>query len=95
MRCFPSSLTGSELQPEQAYFWATRQGAELDLLLFKNGRRLGIEIKRADAATITASTRSAHYELEAGVRVLPIDAVAEATVDALFPKKQRARGVAR
>jgi len=39
----------SQLQPDQAYFWATHQGAELDLLLFKNGRRLGIEIKRADA----------------------------------------------
>jgi hypothetical protein len=31
------------------------------------------------------------YELEPGVRVLPIDALAGATIDALFPKKHRAR----
>jgi hypothetical protein len=54
----------SQLQPDQAYFWATHQGAELDLLLFKNGRRLGIEIKRADAPTLTPSTRSALADLK-------------------------------
>jgi predicted AAA+ superfamily ATPase len=53
----------NELEPEQAYFWATHQGAELDLLLFKNGRRLGIEIKRADAPTLTPSMRSALADL--------------------------------
>ncbi len=26
-------------QPNEAYFWATHQGAELDLLMFKHGRR--------------------------------------------------------
>jgi predicted AAA+ superfamily ATPase len=98
----------SQLQPDQAYFWATHQGAELDLLLFKNGRRLGIEVKRADAPTLTPSMRSAladlkleqlivlypgsqAYELEPRVRVLPIDALAGATVEALFPKKRRSR----
>src|SRR5947208_6610089 len=29
------------MQPDEAYFWATHSGAELDLLLFKNGRRIG------------------------------------------------------
>ena len=53
-----------QLQPDQAYFWATHQGAELDLLLFKNGRRLGIEIKRADAPTLTPSMRSALADLK-------------------------------
>ena len=33
------------LRPDEAYFWATHQGAELDLLLFKHGRRLGVECK--------------------------------------------------
>lgn len=50
-------------EPEQAYFWATHQGAELDLLLFKGGRRIGIEIKRADAPTITPSMRIALADL--------------------------------
>jgi len=46
-------------QPDEAYFWATHQGAELDLLLFKDGRRLGVEIKRMDAPTLTPSMRIA------------------------------------
>jgi predicted AAA+ superfamily ATPase len=53
----------NELQPDQAYFWATHQGAELDFLLLKNGRRLGVEIKRTDAPTLTPSMRSALTDL--------------------------------
>ena len=53
-----------ELRPDDAYFWATHQGAELDLLLFKNGRRIGIECKRADAPTFTASMRIAMADLK-------------------------------
>ena len=52
------------LRPDDAYFWATHQGAELDLLLFKNGRRIGIECKRADAPTFTASMRIAMADLK-------------------------------
>ena len=51
------------VQPEEAYFWATHQGAELDLLLLKNGKRLGIEIKRTDAPAITPSMRIAIKDL--------------------------------
>jgi predicted AAA+ superfamily ATPase len=51
------------LQPDQAYFWATHQGAELDLLLLKDGRRVGIEIKRTDAPTMTPSMRIAMTDL--------------------------------
>lgn len=43
------------LAPDVAYFWATHQGAELDLLLFKFGKRLGVECKRADAPMLTPS----------------------------------------
>lgn len=50
--------------PDEAYFWATHNGAELDLLLFKNGRRIGIEIKRADAPTLTPSMRIALADLK-------------------------------
>jgi uncharacterized protein len=52
------------IEPDEAYFWATHQGAELDLLLFKGGRRLGIEIKRMDAPTLTASMRVALADLK-------------------------------
>lgn len=49
----------SGLSPDQAYFWGTHGGAELDLLLFRKGRRYGVEIKRADAPRLTPSMRSA------------------------------------
>lgn len=51
-------------RPDQAYFWATHGGAELDLLLFKNGRRIGVECKRADAPTLTPSMRIALSDLK-------------------------------
>ena len=52
------------IEPDQAYFWATHQGAELDLLLFKGGRRFGVEIKRMDAPTLTPSMRVALSDLK-------------------------------
>lgn len=52
------------LEPDEAYFWATHNGAELDLLLIKDGRRVGIECKRADAPRITASMRAALEDLK-------------------------------
>jgi uncharacterized protein len=49
---------------DEAYFWATHAGAELDLLLIKDGLRYGIECKRADAPALTPSMRSALTDLE-------------------------------
>jgi hypothetical protein len=51
------------VQPDEAYFWATYQGAELDLFLFKRGRRLGVEFKRMDAPRLTPSMRIAMKDL--------------------------------
>ena len=50
-------------QPDDAYFWATHNGAEIDLVLFKDGRRIGVECKRADAPTLTPSMRTALTDL--------------------------------
>lgn len=50
-------------RPDEAYFWATHAGAELDLLMVKNGRRVGVEFKRADAPQMTASMRIALNDL--------------------------------
>jgi predicted AAA+ superfamily ATPase len=50
--------------PDETYFWATHSGAELDLLLIKNGRRLGVECKRVDAPRLTPSMRIAVNDLE-------------------------------
>src|SRR6266446_10016017 len=52
------------LRPDEAFFWATQQGAELDLLLFKHGRRIGVECKRTDAPVITPSMRIALADLK-------------------------------
>jgi predicted AAA+ superfamily ATPase len=52
------------LHPDDAYFWATHQGAELDLLLFKRGRRIGVECKRIDAPRLTPSMRIALSDLK-------------------------------
>jgi uncharacterized protein len=55
------------LSPPESYSWATHGGAELDLFLPvvpRSGIRLGIEVKRADAPTLTPSMRSALGDLE-------------------------------
>ena len=52
------------LRPDEAFFWATHQGAELDLLLFQRGRRLGVECKRMDAPKLTPSMRIAMSDLK-------------------------------
>jgi predicted AAA+ superfamily ATPase len=51
------------LRPQEAYFWGTHGGAELDLLVIKDGRRIGIEVKRADAPALTPSMRIALSDL--------------------------------
>ena len=50
-------------RPDEAYFWATHSGAELDLLMMKDGRRVGVEFKRADAPKLTPSMRIAMHDL--------------------------------
>ena len=50
-------------QPDEAYFWATHAGAELDLLMLKDGRRVGVEFKRSDAPQLTPSMRIALDDL--------------------------------
>lgn len=52
-----------DVRPDEAYFWATHSGAELDLFLLKDGRRLGVEVKRADAPALTPSMRIALEDL--------------------------------
>ena len=51
------------LETREAYFWATRGGAELDLLITIGGRRYGFEFKYADAPGATRSMRTALEDL--------------------------------
>ncbi len=51
------------VRPDEAYFWGTHNGAELDLLLLKDGKRIGIECKRKDAPRLTPSMKIAMEDL--------------------------------
>jgi hypothetical protein len=48
---------------DQAYFWATHQGAEIDLVLQRGDKLFGVECKRADAPKVTPSIRTALGDL--------------------------------
>ena len=48
---------------DRCFYWATHQGAELDLLVFEGGRRIGIEFKRTSAPRLTRSMLSALTDL--------------------------------
>ena len=50
-------------RPEQCFHWSTYSGAELDLLVISGDRRLGFEVKRAEAPRLTPSMRSAQETL--------------------------------
>lgn len=47
-----------------AYFWATHQGAEIDLVLRRSDGLFGVECKRVDAPRMTPSIRIALEDLE-------------------------------
>ena len=49
---------------EECYFWATQAGAELDLVLMKDGKRLGFEFKYTDAPRATKSIHIAYNDLK-------------------------------
>ncbi len=51
-------------RPDEAYFWGTHQGAELDLLMLHGSRRVGVEFKRADSPQVTRSMRIAAEDLQ-------------------------------
>ena len=46
-----------KVEPEECYFWASHSTAEIDLLIFKNGRRIGFEFKYTDTPKITPSMK--------------------------------------
>jgi len=48
-----------DAKPHECYFWATHNDAELDLLIIKNGRRFGFEIKFSQTPQLTRGTYSA------------------------------------
>ncbi len=49
---------------ENAYYWSAYSGAEIDLLIFKKGKRLGFEFKCSDAPRMTKSIHNAMDDLK-------------------------------
>jgi len=47
-----------QASPEEAFFWAVHAQSELDLLIIKDGKRLGFEIKYSQAPGLTDSMRT-------------------------------------
>ena len=52
-----------QARSDEAYFWRTHTGAELDLLVVRGKQRLGFEIKRTSAPSLTPSMRIARQDL--------------------------------
>ena len=47
------------VKPSEAFFWATHNGAEIDLFFLSQGRRFAVEVKFNEAPRVTRSMRSA------------------------------------
>ncbi|MBS1987055.1 ATP-binding protein [Candidatus Dependentiae bacterium] len=53
-----------QIRSNDCYFWSTHNEAELDLLAFKNGKRLGFEFKYTESPKITKSMNIALEDLK-------------------------------
>ncbi|HEX7476876.1 MAG TPA: ATP-binding protein [Polyangiales bacterium] len=82
------TVASLRLTPKECYFWATHQGAELDLLVVRNGRKHGFEFKRSSAPAITPSMKIAFADL--GLASLTVVHAGEDT----FPLGPKIRAVA-
>jgi predicted AAA+ superfamily ATPase len=56
-------LTQLDVHSDEAFFWSTHTGAELDLLVFRGNQRLGFEFKRTVSPTLTRSIPIAMADL--------------------------------
>jgi hypothetical protein len=50
--------------PDEVWFYGVHSGSEVDLLMVKNGRRIAVEVKRADAPALTRSMQIARHDLK-------------------------------
>lgn len=57
-------IVTQEINPNDCYFWATHAGAELDLLIMQQGKRIGFEFKYSSTPTLTKSMKIASEDLQ-------------------------------
>jgi uncharacterized protein len=83
-------IRASGVSDEEAYFWAVHGQADLDLLLFRRGARLGFEVKFTDrpAASRSLALAQEHLRLDRLTIVIPGDA------DYLLTERVRVQGLA-
>jgi uncharacterized protein len=88
------TIRALDTESGDVWFWATHAGAELDLLVMREGRRIGFEIKYTASPRVTKSMRAAIdslglnqvYVVYPGERRLPLAADIEAVgLAALVP----------
>ena len=75
---------------EEVYYWGVHSQAELDLLLFHDGRRIGFEVKYTDAPKVSSSQRAA-LEL---LRLDSLTIVCPGTSSYLLDERIHVRGLA-
>jgi hypothetical protein len=75
-------------RPEECFFWATHQGAELDLLVVRGRKKHGFEFKRTSSPKVTPSMHIALKDL--GLHSLTVVHAGKHT----FPLEKRIRAVA-
>jgi len=80
-------VTHIRAEPDEAFFWATHTGAEIDLVVVRGRIRRGFEIKRTSAPAVTPSMRSALKDLD----LESIDVIHAG--DHTFPMHERIRAV--
>lgn len=56
-------LSWLNVRSEEAFYWATYSGAELDLLIIRGNKRLGFEFKRTTSPSLTRSIQVAISDL--------------------------------
>ena len=76
-----------EVERDEAFFWATHGGSELDLLVVRGRTRLGFEVKRTTSPQVTPSMRHALQDLK--LRRLDVVHAGDTT----FPLANRIRAV--
>lgn len=57
-------IRARDATPEESHFWATHNQAELDLMITRDDRRIGYEIKYSDAPRLTPSMKIALRDLK-------------------------------
>ena len=66
------------VQPDELYFWRTEHGAELDLLFVRGRQRIGFEIKRTSAPSMTPSMH--HAPVAGGITILADDSLLDQAI---------------